>query len=453
MRRILSAAVLLILIASPAYARHYGCTSHLGGISGTDLDALDITGASDPNPSNLADGDTAQVAVLSGTTGTRYDYVFDADGTTAEDATYFTVIRPDDFATAGVWRLVGLPIQMLPATVARLTGTINADEIMVAYDSNTFLTLTGAEFKAAYSIGSLSALNAGTMTDGLYCTYTAGVGIVCNSTGGTGDITGVLGDDSGDVPFLYQAWTAFGSGDATPDVSAAEHYSTADTTTITGFDHGAGSITAGRRLRVRCDYATVFDLTSSEITAANRSTDYTCVVGAVLDFVYGTDQWYALNVPDAYQTLSSSGIVVNNAGAPLARSIASGDGVTWTNGDGVAGNPTPAVAYPVLQSRTISDPADADDYNWFQAPEAITVSAVKCFAEGSTPSITADVQECDSAGANCATILSGAITCNGGWDAGTVSDTAIAANGTLRILLGAPSGTVSAVTVQVEGTR
>ena len=125
----------------------------------------------------------------------------------------------------------------------------------------------------------------------------------------SGDITSVLGDDSGAVPFLYQSWTAFTAEDTTPDVSSAQNFRTVDTTTISGFDHGAGAITDGRSLTVYCGAATVIDLTTSEITAANRSTDYTCSVGDVLLFVYYTDQWYALNIPDAITTLDDSGTV------------------------------------------------------------------------------------------------------------------------------------------------
>ena len=83
-------------------ANQYGCTSLTGGGSGA-LDALDITGASAPNASSLADGDTAIVATISGTTVTFYYYVYDADGTTAESSP--GVIRPDDYSSAGNWLL------------------------------------------------------------------------------------------------------------------------------------------------------------------------------------------------------------------------------------------------------------------------------------------------------------------------------------------------------------
>lgn len=276
---------------------------------------------------------------------------------------------------------------------------------------------------------------------------------VGNLPGGGGGITSVLGDSSGAVPYFFQTWTAFSTSDATPDVSAAQNFQTADTGTITGFDHGGGSI-EDRDLYVYCATAQVFDITSSEITAINRSTDYTCDVGMVLHFKYHTNQWYALNMPDDYQTLATSGIVVNNSGVPVARSMGDGDGITWTNSDGTAGNPTPTVAYPFHFERTISDPADADDAPFFHAYAALTITNVACVAEGTTPSITVDIQECASDGStSCATILSSVITCNGGFDTGTISDGGIASGNTTRLLLGAPSGTVDSVTVFVEGTR
>lgn len=82
----------------------YGRSALTGGGSGA-LDELQITGAGTPNTYDLAEGDSAQVVTISGTTANWYIYVFDADGTTAESSP--TTIRPDDYATAGVWRLVG----------------------------------------------------------------------------------------------------------------------------------------------------------------------------------------------------------------------------------------------------------------------------------------------------------------------------------------------------------
>lgn len=105
-------------------------------------------------------------------------------------------------------------------------------------------------------------------------------------------------------------------------------------------------------------------------------------------------------------------------------------------------------SYPLLT------PADADDLIVDYFHVATTINSVACIANGTTPSITVDVQECDQDGAsNCASILSAAITCNGGYDAGTVTDSSAAADHTLKILYGVPSGTVDAVTVFVSGAQ
>ncbi len=128
---------------------------------------------------------------------------------------------------------------------------------------------------------------------------------VYEPAGTAGDITGVLGDATGDVPVLYQTFTAFTGSDATPDVSTSSHWKNADTTTITGFD---GTPVDGQHLWVRCDYAGIFDITSSSIVALNRTTDYTCVVGEVHEFVYNSTstKWVAKDLPNESDTLTFS---------------------------------------------------------------------------------------------------------------------------------------------------
>lgn len=430
---------------------HYECFSLLGGIFGS-LDSLLIAGGGNSGTQKYAlkDGDTASVGVLTLTSAAKREYIFDADGTDATDSVTYTVIRPLDYSTAGVWRLVVFPIEMMPSDMATDTE-VSAEIVDAIYDHGV-----AADPHAGYMLESNIGTGASNYVqlDGSARLPAVDGSQLTNLPAGTGDISGVLGDSSGEVPFLYQSWTAFGAGDATPDVSTAQQFRTVDTTTITGFDHGGSAITDGRTLTVYCGAATVFDLTSSEITAANRNSDFTCSAGTVLSFAYNTDQWYALNIPDAYSTLSSSGVVVNNAGAPQAVTITGGDGVTITNGDGIAGNPTiSAVAYPFREPGTILTPADADDAPWFRAGSALTLTSFGCIASGSTPSITVDLQECDSAGANCATVIDGAITCNGGWDAGTLTDTAVASGAIMRINLGAPSGTVDSIMFTLEGTQ
>jgi len=92
----------------------YVCTVYIGGAAAA-LDALDITGAGAPNTYDLIEGDQAMVG--NATDGWAF-YTFDADGTDAEDATGFTVIRPDDYATAGVWKLAPARAASLIVTTA-----------------------------------------------------------------------------------------------------------------------------------------------------------------------------------------------------------------------------------------------------------------------------------------------------------------------------------------------
>lgn len=109
--------------------------------------------------------------------------------------------------------------------------------------------------------------------------------------------------------------------------------------------------------------------------------------------------------------------------------------------------------YPFIRERTISDPADADDFFWFRAPANLTLASFNCMAEGTSPSITVDLQECDSNGDNCASVLSAPVTANGGNDAGTISDAAVASGAWMRVPLGTPTGTVTAISFTLAGTR
>jgi hypothetical protein len=99
---LLSATATVCADARPGGQRgQYGVVGRCGGSPGY-LDTLDITAADAPNEYDLIDGDVAVEASISGVTVTYEVWVFDADGTDAEDCA--DVVRPDDYATAGVWR-------------------------------------------------------------------------------------------------------------------------------------------------------------------------------------------------------------------------------------------------------------------------------------------------------------------------------------------------------------
>ena len=164
---------------------------------------------------------------------------------------------------------------------------------------------------------------------------------------GSGDLTSVLGDTSGDIPILFQSFAAISDGDTTPDVASYQNYITANTasTTITDFD--GAMLSDGRELCVLVnDSNTVIDLTSSGIEASNRTEDLTCDSGQILIFKYSTvdNQWHLENAPDAITSISSNGFIARiGIGNVAARTISAGNGISVTNGDGVSGNPSIAV--------------------------------------------------------------------------------------------------------------
>jgi hypothetical protein len=106
----------------------YFMYSLTGGATGS-LDSLDITGASTPNEYDLIEGDTAIVTTISGSTVNFYIYVFDASGTDAESSP--DIIRPDDYASAGVWRSVDIG-----------SGDVTTHE--AAYDHDSYDTHTAS---------------------------------------------------------------------------------------------------------------------------------------------------------------------------------------------------------------------------------------------------------------------------------------------------------------------
>lgn len=92
----------------------------------------------------------------------------------------------------------------------------------------------------------------------------------------------------------------------------------------------------------------------------------------------------------------------------------------------------------------VKSPVD-DDFLLFKARQAITITDIHVIAQGGT-SISIDIQECDSAGANCSSV-DAAITADtdGAEDDGTLSNPTIDAGDWVKVVLGAPSGTVNFV--------
>jgi len=103
----------------------------------------------------------------------------------------------------------------------------------------------------------------------------------------------------------------------------------------------------------------------------------------------------------------------------------------------------------------LETPADADAFILFKAPHAITITDVDCIV-GAATSAVIDILECDSAGANCATIdSSGPITCDadGAADDASLSNGGIDAGDWIKLDIGTVTGTVGYVSGTVTFTR
>jgi len=99
------------------------------------------------------------------------------------------------------------------------------------------------------------------------------------------------------------------------------------------------------------------------------------------------------------------------------------------------------VTYKKQKDFAIKAPADADDSFLFKAQTAITITDIHVIVEGAGTDISVDIQECDAAGANCATV-DAAITAddNGAEDDGALTNGTIDAGDWVKVVLGAPTG-------------
>lgn len=246
-------------VGSAGAKNRYGCFALTGGTSGA-LDAIDITATSAPNASNLADGDSAIVAIISGTTSTVYEYVFDADGTSAESSP--TVIRPDDYATAGVWRLCIINNNALDATLAAFAAlTIQDASVVQGTGADAFSVLaSGGNNYILGSTSDNSALEFKTPANVL--TQIGGLGSAATDNIKDTHIdwgSGASQVDLDDVPdgSSYQRVAA-------SDVDASGHVSLVQDSDGTGAFTFTGS-SATRAITVPTDAAfTIVDLTTSQ---------------------------------------------------------------------------------------------------------------------------------------------------------------------------------------------
>jgi hypothetical protein len=178
MKKLLLSILIFLMAVTPSWAlTTYNCNYLTGG----NARALDYLSVSD-----LSDGDRAIIVYQSGVSHYYVYFRYDASGTTAENTTahpYY--VRPNDYATAGVWVEVtpkwvdlGASLSMVDLTI---TGTLTVSSIVatgsvqggivVATISNT-ATLSGATKYGGY----VTSKNA-----------TSGVTVTVPTAGGAGE--------------------------------------------------------------------------------------------------------------------------------------------------------------------------------------------------------------------------------------------------------------------------
>jgi hypothetical protein len=107
------------------------------------------------------------------------------------------------------------------------------------------------------------------------------------------------------------------------------------------------------------------------------------------------------------------------------------------------------------ESFVIKSPVSTDDFLLMKAPFGMQVSQLDCVAQGITPSLTVEVQECNSNGASCASIglsVSPVAADTNYSDAPTTNPEPIAADAWLKVMTTLTSGTVNFVTCTVRYT-
>lgn len=141
---------------------------------------------------------------------------------------------------------------------------------------------------------------------------------------------------------------------------------------------------------------------------------------------------------------------INNGAAPTVNAAGEVAIDTTTDQFKYYGGAARVLPYIQYLSFVIPAPAEADDINIMKAPYGMTIIGIDCIVQGTT-SATGQIQECDSAGANCADLDSD-IVCDadGAADDGTLTDSAIASGAWLRWKTTSLSGTPTFLTVTVR---
>lgn len=208
------------------------------------------------------------------------------------------------------------------------------------------------------------------------------------------------------------------------------------------------------------------------VAAASFSSTASAVDGGALtlgeDTNIGTDLWQLTvgqtNLPagTTTHTIDANGKIPATALAPVT-AIVSGTAPTVTAAGAIAEDTTGSqllygatgkvALTEVTKCTTIETPTSADDFLFYRANKAMTVTGIDCLV-GAATSAQVTLNECNASGASC-TAVEAVMTCTttNTTEATTIDAPAIDAGNWLRIDVGTVSGTVGQVAVCVTMTE
>jgi hypothetical protein len=283
--------------------------------------------------------------------------------------------------------------------------------------------------------------------------------------------------DNAATPALQYAAYASSTGDALTGDTATAFFATGTledarlSTNVALYNNGSKTWGAGAGFNWTFDAGAtdpVFEFTSGNVKFSGATT-YTFEGGATDPVLTPSNSILNLSTGTLQQggtavllDAAGNGLLARTAAqAVTARTLASESlsFFTWTNGDGVAGNPTPAFAAKARTGNidvTIDAPttADTNKVQWY-LPSASTITRVVC-SVGAATSVTIQLDERAEATPNTAgtNVMTASLVCdttNGGITTSFTNAT-IAARVPLNLQVTAVSGTPGSMRVHIEYT-
>jgi hypothetical protein len=308
---------------------------------------------------------------------------------------------------------------------ACLDGTSDGGTNIALYDSNSHKTT----ITAGDSIGDLAFTLPTTDGSDGEVLKTNGSGVLSWVAQGAFDATTIDAVTWSDGANASNAWTF--------DVSGTDHTMTAGNARMTF----SQNVTVTGDLTVSGDDLFMGTNTSGAVLVADGTNYNPVVMGG--DASIGTDGAVVVaNDSHAHTTTTLSGIDIGDD-----TNLAAGRSLTMS-GDSVEAD---AELYTDFKSMTIETPTDADNFFFFEAPFALTVTRVTGIVEAATSAVLT-VQECDSAGDNCGTTESVTADVDGTIST-SIDDGAIDAGDIIRLDVGTVTGTVGQAHLTLTYTK